>query len=132
MLALPTLNRRHKAGLFLILVTAGLSLIFEGSAKQTAGVVLLGLAVTWFIGSVRPRPLGIVLASTACCAGLYLMVAPVWDERQLCRTRTEAYDQALLDLRDAIAKAAPVKAWDVNGKPIEPDWFEENAPSKRT
>jgi hypothetical protein len=38
----PTLNRRHKVGLFLVLVASGISLFFEASEKQTAGIVLAG------------------------------------------------------------------------------------------
>jgi hypothetical protein len=116
MLSLPTLNRRHKAGLFLVLVVAGLSLLFEASAKQTVGIVLLGLAATWFFGSVAPRTLGFILASAACCVGLYLVIAPVWEERELYHARNKAYDQALLDIREAIAKA-PV--WQVVPPPID-------------
>jgi hypothetical protein len=33
------------------------------------------------------------------------MIAPVWKERALYRTRVEEYDQALLDIREAISKA---------------------------
>jgi hypothetical protein len=40
MIPLANLNRRHKAGLFVVLVATGLSLFFEASAKQTAGVAL--------------------------------------------------------------------------------------------
>ena len=105
MFTLSTLNRRHKAGLFFVLVAAGLSLFFEASAKQTAGIVLLGLAATWFFGSVAPRTLGLILASAASCVGLYLLIAPIWEERELYHTRNTAYDQALLDIREAIARA---------------------------
>jgi hypothetical protein len=45
------MNRRHKAGLFLVLVATGLSLFFEASAKQTAGIIVLGMAATWVVGS---------------------------------------------------------------------------------
>ena len=51
MLTLPLLNRRHKAGLFLVLIAAGLSLLFEASAKQAAGITLLGIAIAWAVGS---------------------------------------------------------------------------------
>lgn len=105
MLTLPPLNRRHKAGLFLVLVAIGLSLFFEASAKQTAGILLLGSAATWFLGSVRPRTLGlIILASTASCAGLYLML-PVWGEREFFYVQAAEYDQALLGVREAVAEA---------------------------
>jgi uncharacterized membrane protein len=45
------LNRRHKVALFLTLLAAGASLVLNMSAKQTAGVVLLGLAFAWAFGS---------------------------------------------------------------------------------
>lgn len=111
MLTLPSLNRRHKAGLFLVLVATGLSLFFEASAKQTAGILLLGLAATWFLGSVLSRTLGlIILASTASCAGLYLML-PVWGEREFFYVQAAEYDQALLGIREAVAKAV---VWDID------------------
>jgi hypothetical protein len=105
MTGLPNLNRRHKAGLLLTLTAVGASLVLDVSAKQTAGVVLLGLAAAWFIGSVRPRTLGLILCSAAFCVGLYISTNPVWEEWELYRTRAEAYDQALLGIREAVAKA---------------------------
>jgi len=65
-----SLNRRHKAGLFLVLVATGLSLFFEASAKQTAGIVLLGVAATWLFGSVSLRTLGFTACSLACAVML--------------------------------------------------------------
>lgn len=38
------------------------------------------------------------------------MIVPVWNERALYRTLAKEYDQALLDIREAIAKA-PV--WEI-------------------
>jgi len=74
------LNRRHKVGLFLVLIATGTSLLFEASAKQTAGVMLLGLAATWFFGSLAPRTLGLILSSMACCVGLCLATLPIWKD----------------------------------------------------
>jgi hypothetical protein len=73
------LNRRHKVSLFLVLVAAGLSLFSEASLKQTAGIVVLGLAATWFIGSLSVRVVGIVLSLAAFACGLFLVVVPTWD-----------------------------------------------------
>src|SRR5260370_41540287 len=109
MMTLHPLNRRRKTGLFLVLVDTGLSLCLEARAKQTAGIVLLGLAATWFFGSVRLRTLGLMLTSAACCAGLYLTIAPVREERESYSAQAAEYDQALLDIREAVGKAI---VWD--------------------
>ncbi len=109
MTTLPSLNSRHKAGLLVALTATGASLLLDASAKQTAGVVLLGLAAAWFVGSVRPRTLGLILCSTAFCVGLYMITNPVREEWELYRTRAEAYDQAILDIREAVANAV---VWD--------------------
>lgn len=45
------LNRRQKAGLFVVLVTAGLGLLFEASWKEVAGVAMVGVALAWAVGS---------------------------------------------------------------------------------
>ena len=52
MAPVSSLNRRHKVGLFLVLVATGVCLFFEASAKQTAGVALLGIAFAWVLGSL--------------------------------------------------------------------------------
>lgn len=128
MLTLPPLNRRHKVGLYLVLAGAGLGLLFEASAKQTAGIVLLGLAATWFFGGLPLRVLGFILGSATCCLGLYLMIAPVWKERELYQTRIAAYDQALSDIREAITKA-PV--WEISSPPPEIDFSKPPAQPTR-
>lgn len=49
---LSTLNRRHKAVLFLTLLSMGLALsLFRATLAQTLGVGLIGIALAWAIGS---------------------------------------------------------------------------------
>ncbi len=117
-----SLNRRHKAGLLLILVATGLSLFLEASAKQTAGIALIGLAATWFFGSVGPRTLGLILCSMACCVGLYLAVVPIWKDWESYQTAAQEYDSAIGAIREAAAKAG---LWDI----VPPD---KNAAPKYT
>jgi uncharacterized integral membrane protein len=47
------LNRRHKVGLFLIIIIVGTGLVLDAGVKESVGIGLLGLAATWLIGSVR-------------------------------------------------------------------------------
>ncbi len=109
-----TLNRRHKAGAFLVLVAAGLSLSFEASAKQTAGIVLLGVAATWLFGSVSLRVLGFVSCSLGCISGLCVAILPILSERDSYLAASAEYDLALAEIRAAVARA-PV--WEIKGLP---------------
>jgi hypothetical protein len=120
---LPSLNSRHKAGLSVALAATGASLLLDASAKQTAGVVLLGLAAAWFFGSVGIRTLGVILSSIACCVGLYIATSPIWNERNSVLASAQEYDSAVAEVRGAIAGHAP--------KDSGQDWFEKNAPKPK-
>lgn len=72
------LNWRHKASLFLTLVAVGCGLFLESSAKQAAGIALVGIAFAWLIGSLTPRALVVTFAILICAVGLYVAVAPIW------------------------------------------------------
>lgn len=99
------LNRRHTAGLFLVLVAAGVSLFLEASAKQTAGVVVLGIAAAWAFGSLSLRMLGLLSCVLVCAVGLGILGVPVWQDWNLYRTSVQDYDSAISELRQSIAKA---------------------------
>jgi hypothetical protein len=105
MLTLPLLNRRHRAGVFLVLVTVGLSLFFEASAKQTVGIFLLGLAATWFFGSVSLRALALIASSVAFLSGISLAVLPLWKDWNSHRSSAQEYDSALAAIREAFGKS---------------------------
>lgn len=100
-----TLNRRHRAGLFLVLVAAGLSLFLEASVKQTAGIALLGLAATWLLGSLSIRALGILCSLTVFAVGFSVAAIPVWEDWQTWYGSFKQYTAAIEDLRLAISKA---------------------------
>lgn len=51
MRVVPSLNRRHKAVLFLTLLAAGFSLLQQPYIRVTFGIAMLGLALAWAIGS---------------------------------------------------------------------------------
>ena len=46
-----TLNRRHKAILFVTLVVSGCALLLGAELKETLGFIMLGVAFAWAIGS---------------------------------------------------------------------------------
>src|SRR5712664_2313029 len=129
MLTLPPLNRRHQAGLFLVLVATGLSLFFEASTKQTAGIIVLGLAGTWFIGSVALRTLGVILSLMTFCIGFYIAVLPIWNERESVLIEAQEYDSAVAEIRGAIAKS-PI--WEIGDGPetLPADFFERQGKKK--
>lgn len=102
---LSNLNWRHKAGLFLILVTTGLSLLFEATTKQSVGILLLGLALTWLLGSLSVRALRIVASVIVCAVGLIVAIVPVQSDWESFRIRSQDYDEAIADLRKAVAIA---------------------------
>lgn len=102
MTVLPSLNRRHRAGLLLTLTAVGASLLLDASAKQTAGLVLLGLAAAWFVGSVGLRTLGVIFSSITCCVGLYIAGSPIWNERNSVLAAAQEYDVAVAEIRNAV------------------------------
>src|SRR3974390_2329731 len=48
------LNRRHKAGLFCTLLVTAACLLSGEPWKESAGVALVALALTWMIGGLKP------------------------------------------------------------------------------
>lgn len=71
------------------MIAAGISLILDATVKQTAGVVLLGLAASWLIGSLGAR--GLLFASSlALASGLFsaawLVVKGTHTTRRSCPT----------------------------------------------
>jgi hypothetical protein len=105
MIPLTNLNRRHQVGLFIVLVATGLILLLEASAKQTAGIVLLGLAATWLLGSLRLRVLWLIFSLVAFVAGIGVAAMPVLDDWSSFQTRARYYDGAISDLRQAVGKS---------------------------
>lgn len=99
------LNRRHKAGLFLVLVATGLSLFFEASAKQTAGIVVLGVAATWLVGIASLRLLGFMSCSVVCVTGLCVAALPLLKEWNSYLAEAADYDRALVEIGAAVAEA---------------------------
>jgi hypothetical protein len=102
------INRRHKVGLFFVLVVAGLSLFWEASARQTEGIVLIGIAAAWAFGSVSLRALRIAVCCVICALGVYVAVQPIWSDRQSAQLAAQDYDLAVLQIRQAIARAVPI------------------------
>jgi hypothetical protein len=114
----PVLNKRHKIGLFLVIVTAGLSLLLEASTRQTAGVILLGLAATWLVGSMALRTFGYVVSALVFTAGLYVAAFPVWLDWNVYHDRVHDYESAITDLRVAVAKSRPLQI--IKSEPLPP------------
>jgi len=122
----PTLNRRHQAGLFLVVVAAGVSLFLEASIKQTTGIALIGLAATWLLGSLSIRAFSILCCLTVFALGFSIAAFPFWEDWQAWNGSSKQYALAIEDLRLAIA-SAPVQAFD-------PDKFHQqylNAPKRK-
>jgi len=97
-----TRNWRHKAGLFLTGMAVGCGLFLEVSAKQAAGIALIGVALSWLIGSLTPRTLGVAFAILLCAAGLYIAVPPAWPDWKSTKESAAEYDLAIADLQSAV------------------------------
>src|SRR5208282_5596425 len=108
MITYLNLNRRHKTGLFLVLVAAGISPFFEASAKQTTGIVLLGLAATWLLGTVSVRLLWLLSSFLGCLLGIIVGGKPVVDDWKSFQESVQSYDRAVADLRDVMRKSRPL------------------------
>jgi len=94
---LDGLNCRYKAGLCLTFVAAG-TLLLSAPVPQmawfvmkTTGIVLIGLAVTWFMGSLARTP-GLVFSPVLFCIGVLIAVFPVWRDWQSYRTALRQFE----------------------------------------
>jgi hypothetical protein len=99
------LNRRHKTGLFLVLVGAGLALLTGAPWRETVGAALLGLAVTWLLGSPSLRALAFSLSLIGCLLGVSLVALPILNDWSDARRSARSYDSAVSAIRQAIAEA---------------------------
>jgi hypothetical protein len=79
MLSANRLNRRERAGVFLVLVATGVSLLLNVSAKQATGIALLGIAATWLVGSVSLRALR-AISALACLAAFGILIPITWSD----------------------------------------------------
>jgi hypothetical protein len=87
----------------------------EVSVKQAAGIVLLGLAFAWLLGSMSLRALGFASCSIICAVGLIVATLPIHSDWESCQTSASDYDAAIADLRRAISNP-----WRVVGQPSAP------------
>jgi len=99
------LNWRHKAGLFLAVTATGIGLLLELSAKQTAGIALLGIAFAWLCGSLAVRTLGLATLVLISTVGLYVAAAPMWEYWRSFRESANDYDSAITELQLAVKNA---------------------------
>jgi hypothetical protein len=91
-LTITDLNNRHKTGLFLTAIAAGLCLFFEDSVRQTLGVILIGSAFAWAFGSAN-RALRLVVAALGILTMVGPLIAALIDHRDAMRT----YEESVVD-----------------------------------
>ncbi len=103
-----TINRRHKAGLFLTLTIAGVCLLVELSAKQVVGITLLTLAFTWLVATLRLRTVGLSSLILISLFGLYLAAEPIWKDWRAFAMTAEQYDSAMSQLQQSVSISAGV------------------------
>jgi hypothetical protein len=101
------LNRRHKAILFLTLLAAGSSLVGEVNLRISFGIVLLGFAFAWALGSnSRPAHYLFILL------GVLLAAGPVWNDWSSRRD----YELRVQEFEQYIPRLARAYAFDPHGK----------------
>jgi hypothetical protein len=91
------LSKRHKVALFLTLLAAGTSLVFGVAAKQTAGIVLLGVAFAWALGS-NSRVVHVAFI----IGGLLLAIGPVLKDWYVQRSEMKEYRESVADFERRI------------------------------
>ena len=84
------------------IVATGLGLFLDASMKQTAGVVLLGLAATSLIGSLGLRTLWFLSSVVVSGIGIFITAKPILEEWESFRSSSEVYARGLSDLHVAI------------------------------
>jgi hypothetical protein len=89
MLSFSRLNRREKAGVFLVLVAVGTGLLLNLTVKQAAGIAFLGIAATLLVGGVDLRALR-AIAVAACLAGLGILLPVAWSDWRSYREWTSS------------------------------------------
>ena len=88
---------RHKVGIFITVMAVGIALLMEVSWKPIIGLLLLGAALTWAIGTPH-RPLRWVIA----IAGLGIMLFPLFQNvTERLRAKRE-HDETLALFRDRL------------------------------
>lgn len=89
---MPTsLNNRHKAGLFLTAVVAGLCLVMGEGFRVTIGVSIIGLALSWALGS-RLRALRWIIAILCILTMLAPLIAAIADHHIAARAYYRSVD----------------------------------------
>jgi hypothetical protein len=103
------------------------NLILDASVKQTLGLVLVGAACIWLLASLSFRAGSILL----CAAGLSVLLVLLLKERNSFQGLVRAYDAALVELRQATAKASIGKiaehGQDVTLSTLPTEFFSENS-----
>jgi hypothetical protein len=89
-----SLNSRHKAGLFLTTVVAGLCLILGETLRETLGAIIIGFALTWAFGSTS-RVLRYCIAGLGVLLFLVPFIAALIDHHNAM----QSYEQSLESFR---------------------------------
>ena len=91
------INSRHETGIFITVTAIGIALLMDVSWKPIIGLLLLGAALTWAIGTPR-RPLRWAIA----IAGLGITLFPLLQNAtERFRVKRE-YDASLARFRDRL------------------------------
>lgn len=94
-------NPRHKAALVLTLLATGASLIVGFDTKQVVGIVLLGLAFAWLLGSNS-----LLVHSLFVVAGLGLATGPIWWDWQKYHAEAKSYHASVAYFESKIPELA--------------------------
>ena len=96
-----SLNRRHKVVIFVVLIGAGLVVMGDRSLSEGLGVMLIGVAIAWAVGS-NYRPVHVALLMTGIIMVFGGPIAPGWRDHQSAMAK---YQSAMARYPDKVAMA---------------------------
>jgi hypothetical protein len=96
-----SVSNRHKIGLFLTTIVVGLCLILGSTLREAAGVVIIGLALTWAFGS-SSRMLRYCIGGLGVLGFIAPLVVALTDHHNA----VQLYDQSLDSFRSKLPQFA--------------------------
>ena len=99
-----SLNRRHKVAIFVVLICAGVVLMGDRSLGEGPGVILIGIAIAWAVGSDY-RPVHLALLMIGIMMVLGGPIVPGWHDHQSAMAK---YQSAMAKYPD---KGAMAGSW---------------------
>jgi hypothetical protein len=119
-----TLNNRHKAGLFLTTVVAGLCLILGETVRETIGAIIIGCALTWAFGSTSK-----MLRISIGAIGFLILSVPFFAALIDHHDAVKSYEKSLESFRSKLPDFSKTHPDLTAGLPPPPSGYTLDCPS---